>query len=154
MQINISRQIQKKVGELKDTQVDREEAEIFTLNTLTKTRENVKINRKYFRTQEDTGYDITIIPVNFWQDLEKQRLKKSTLLLKQFDGTIETKNHFKIMPITVVVCTKDHELLGRDVLKVDTSKLVNSMELEKQEIGLLKGYEASIRHPRYLQARR
>ncbi len=44
------------------------------------------------------------------------------------------------MPITVVVCTKDHDLQGIDVLKVDTSKLVNSMELEKQEIGLLKGY--------------
>ena len=139
--------------------MDREEAEIFTLTILTKTREKIKINGKYFRTQEDTGYDITIIPVNFWQDLEKQRLKKSTLLLKQFDDTFDTKNHFKIMPITVVVCTEDHDLKGIDVLKVDTSKLVNSMELEKQEIGLLKGYEASIRlrencHPRYLQARR
>ena len=82
MQINKSRQIQKKVGELKDTQVDREEAEIFTLTTLTKTREKVKINEKYFRTQEDTGYDITIIPVNFWQDLEKKRLKKVNLATK------------------------------------------------------------------------
>ena len=123
----------KKVGELKDKQVDREEAEIFTLNTLTKTREKVKINGKYFRMQVDTGYDITIIPVKFWQDLEKPRLKKSTLLLKQFDGMFETKNHFKIMPITVVVCTKDHELLGIDVFKVDMSKLVNSMELEKKK---------------------
>ena len=82
MQINKSRQIQKKVGELKDTQVDREEAEIFTLTTLTKTREKVKINGKYFRTQEDTGHDITIIPVNFWQDLEKPRLKKVNLATK------------------------------------------------------------------------
>ena len=32
--------------------------------------------------------------------------------------------------------TKDHGLLGIDVLKVDTSKLVNSMQLEEQEIGL------------------
>ena len=55
--------------------------------------------------------------------------------------------------------TKDHQLLGIDVLKVDTSKLVNSMESEEQEIGLRKGYKASIRlkenyHPRYIQARR
>ena len=83
LQINKSRQIQKKVGELKDTQVDREEAEIFTLTTLTKTREKMKIDRKYFRMQVDTGHDITIIPVKFWQDLEKPRFKKSTLLLKR-----------------------------------------------------------------------
>ena len=45
------------------------------------------------------------------------------------------------------------DLLGIDTLKVDTSKLVNSMESEEQEIGLLKGYKVSIRlHPRYIQA--
>ena len=63
------------------------------------------------------------------------------------------------MPITVVACTKDRRLLSIDVLKVDTSKLVHSVESEEQEIGLLKGYKASIRlkenyHPRYIQARR
>ena len=83
--------------------------------------------------------------MNFWQDLEKPRLKKSVLQLKQFDGTIikilgtfegtfETKNRFEIIPITVMACTKDHGQLGIDVLKVDTSKLVNSMEAEEQEI--------------------
>ena len=70
----------------------------------------------------------------------------------------ETKNRFEIIPITVVACTKDHGLLGVDVLKVDTLKLVNSMESEEQEIGLLKGYKASTclkenYHPRYIQAR-
>ena len=91
--------------------------------------------------QVDTGSDITLIPVNFWQDLGKLRLKKSALQLKQFNGTIiktsgtfnstfETKNQFEIIPITVIACTKDHELLGIDVLKVDTLKLVNSMESE------------------------
>ena len=118
----------------------------------------------------NTGSDITLIPVNFWQDLGKPRLKKSTLQQKQFDGTIiktlgtfkgtfETKNRFEIIPITVVACTKDHGLLGIYVLKVDTSKLVNSMESEEQEIGFLKGYKASSRlkenyHPSYIQARR
>ena len=76
---------------------------------------------------------------------QKLRLKKSTLQLKQFDGTIiktdtfegtfETKNRFEIKLITVVACIKDHILIGIDVLKVDTSKLVNSME--EKEIGLL-----------------
>ena len=62
---------------------------------------------------------------------------------------------FEIIPITVVACTKDHKLLRIDELKVDTSKLVSSMESEEQEIGLLKSYKASIRlkenyHPRYI----
>ena len=85
--------------------------------------------------QVDTGSDIALIPVNFWQDLGKPRLKESVLQLKQFDGTIiktlgtfdstsETKNHFEIIPITVMACAKDHGLLGIDVLQVDTSKLI------------------------------
>ena len=157
----------KKVEEVKDTQVDRGGAEIFTLNTPTKTREKVKINGKYFHMQVDTGSDIKLIPVNFWQDLGKPRLKKSTLQLKQFDGTIiktlgsfkgtfETKNHLKLY---LLQSWHIHGLLGIDVLKVDISKLVNSMESEEQEIGLIKGYKASIRlkenyHPRYIQVRR
>ena len=130
----------KKAEEIKDTQVDREK---------------VKINGKYSHMQVNTGSDITLIPVNFWQDLGKPRLKTSALQPKQFDGTIiktlgtfkgtfETKNCFEIIPITIEACTKDHELLGKDILEVDTLKLVNSMESEEQEIGLLKGYKASI----------
>ena len=55
-----------------------------------------------------------------------------------------------------MACTKDHGLLGIDVLKVNTSKLVISMESEEQEIGLLKGYKASIRLKEnyHIQARR
>ena len=89
--------------------------------------------------QVDTDSDITLFPVNFWQDLGKTTLKKSTLKLKQFDGTIintlgtfegtfETKNRFGIIPITVVACTKDHGQLDKNVFKVETSKLLNSME--------------------------
>ena len=96
--------------------------------------------------QVDISSDITLIPVKVWQDLGKPRLQNSTL--QQFDGTIiktldtfkgmfETKNCFEIIPITVVACTKDDGLLGIDVLKVDTSKLANSIESEEQEIGLL-----------------
>ena len=128
----------KEVEEVKDTQVDRGGAKIFTLNTPTKTRE---INGKYSHMQIDTGSDIALIPVNFWRDLGKPRFKKSALQLKQLDGTIiktlgtlettfETKNRFEIIPITVVACTKNHRLLGIDVVKVDTSALVNPMESE------------------------
>ena len=38
--------------------------------------------------QVDTGCDMTLVLVNFWQDLGKPRLKKSTSQLRQFDGTI------------------------------------------------------------------
>ena len=162
--------MQKKVEEIKDTQVHKGGAIIFTLNTPTKTGEKVKINEKYFHMQVDTGSGIALIPVNFWLDIGTLRLKKSFLQLKRFDGTIiktwgtfegtfETKNHFEIIPITVVACTKDHGLSGKYLLKFDSSKLVNSMVSEEQEIGLLKGYKASIilkenYHPKYIQARR
>ena len=33
--------------------------------------------------------------------------------------------------ITVAGCNKDHGLLGVDVLKVDTTKLINSLKAEK-----------------------
>ena len=119
--------------------------------------------------QVDTGSDITLNPVDFWQDLGKPRLKKSALQQKQFDGIIiktlgifnsrfETKNCLEIIPITVMAYIKDHGLLDIDVLKVNTLKLVNSMESEEQEIELLKGYKASNHlkenyHPRYIQGR-
>ena len=59
----------KKVKVVKDTQEDRRGAEIFMLSTPTKTREKVKIDGKYFHMQVDTGFDITLIPVNLWPDL-------------------------------------------------------------------------------------
>ena len=81
-----------------------------------------------------TGSDIAFIPVNFRPELGKPRKKKSTEQLKLFDGTIiktfvtfegtfETKNRFeKNKTKWVMACTKDHGLLGIDVLKVDTPK--------------------------------
>ena len=54
-------------------QVDRGGAEIFMLNASIKTREKVKIDGKYFFMQVDSGSDITLISVYFWQDLGKPR---------------------------------------------------------------------------------
>ena len=61
----------KNVEELKDMQVVRGGAEIFTLNTPTKIGEKVKINGKYFHIRVDTGSDTILIPVNFLPDLGK-----------------------------------------------------------------------------------
>ena len=81
----------------------------------------------------------------------------SSKTLGTFDSTFETKNRFEIITVTVVACTKDHGLARYWYIKSWTSKLVNSMGLEEQEIGLLKGYKGSIRlkenyHPRYIHA--
>ena len=76
----------KKVEELKDTQVDRGVLKFSHKTHQQKLEKSSKINGKYFYMQVDT--DITLIPVNFWQDLEKLRVKKSALQLKQFNVTI------------------------------------------------------------------
>ena len=64
-----------------------------------------------------------------------------------------------MIPITIVVCNKDHRLLGIDVLKMDTTKLINSIKKQENTIGLLRGYRESIslkknHHPRYLESRK
>ena len=83
--------------------------------------------------------------------------RKHNLQLKQFDGTVikamgtfertfEAKKRFKIIPITIVPCNKDHGLLGIDVLKVDATKLIISIKAtKKNNILSLKGYRLSIR---------
>ena len=48
------------------------------------------------------------------------------------------------MPIIVVDCFKNHGLIGTDILKIDTVKLINNVESEEQKVGVLKGYEATI----------
>ena len=49
-----------------------------------------------------------------------------------------------MIPIVVVACNKDPGLLGIDVLKVDTSKLINSVKANESNIVLLRGYKTSI----------
>lgn len=56
---------------------------------------------------------INLIPISFWEQIGKPKLKKSWLKLRQFDGsfiqslgcfegTFETNTRFEIIPITVV----------------------------------------------------
>ena len=89
---------------------------------------------------------VTLIPKNFWEKKGKLKLRKSNLQLKQFnrivikimgafEETFKTKKHFEMIPIIVVACNKDQGLLGIDVLKVDTTKLFNSIKAENN-IGL------------------
>ena len=64
-----------------------------------------------------------------------------------------------MIPITVEACNKDHWLLGIDMLKVDTTKLINSMKAEENNIRLLRGYRACVRlkenyHLGYMESRK
>ena len=46
----------------------------------------------------------------------------------------ENKKCFEMIPITVVAYNKDHGLLGIDVLRVDITKLINSMKAEETKL--------------------
>ncbi len=82
-------------------------------------------------------------------------MKKRNIQLKRFDGAVikvmdtfkgnfRNKKRLEMIPITVFACNKDHGLLGIDVLKVDTTKLINSIKAEENNIGLLRSYRARI----------
>nr|XP_012559948.1 uncharacterized protein K02A2.6-like [Hydra vulgaris] len=103
--------------------------------------------------QVDTGSQVTIIPKNFWELMSKPKLQKCYLHLKQFDGTVikvlgkfeatlETESKMNIVRIIVADCTKRHGLIGMDVLNINATKLVNSMEPIVE--GCLINYKANI----------
>lgn len=58
--------------------------------------------------------------------------------LRYFSGKFETCDRFEIIPIIVVECKKNHGLLGRVVLMVDTSKLISNIISEKSKNGSVK----------------
>ncbi|XP_047140948.1 uncharacterized protein LOC124816004 [Hydra vulgaris] len=114
---------------------------------------SVKINDYNIKMQVDTGSHVTIIPKIFWELMSKPKLQKWYLRLKQFDGTVikvlgefeatlETESKINIVRIIVVDCTTNHGLIGMDVLNINPTKLVNSMEPIVQ--GRLINYKANI----------
>lgn len=87
--------------------------------------------------QEDTGCHVKLISEN----LGKKRLEIKEDQLKQFDASLiktlgcfeclfKSKNRFRALRILVEDCIKDHGLLGFDILRIDTSKLVSYKKLE------------------------
>ena len=60
-------------------------------------------------------------------------------VISTFDGTFEKEKRFERILIVVAVCNKHHGLLGIDVWKVDTTKLINSIKVENNT-GLLRDY--------------
>ena len=76
--------------------------------------------------QMDTGSEVTLIPRNFWGSIRKPTLRKRSLLLSQFDGSVmktlvylegflELEDKFEVISIIVTTFEKNHGLLGNDV---------------------------------------
>ena len=104
--------------------------------------------------QMDTGSEVTLIPRNFWERTGKLTLQKSSLQLRQFDGSViktlgyfqgslELEDKFEVIPIIVLICKKNHGLLGNDVFNIYSTKLINEIKMEKT--GKLKNYKASLK---------
>ena len=96
----------------------------------------VKINNIDLDTQMDVGSEVTFIPSHFWERIGKLTLRKSSLLLRQFDRSdIKTLGYFEgsleVISIIVTTCKKNHGLLGNDALKINSTKLINEMKIEK-----------------------
>jgi len=120
----------------------------------------VKLDGIEIPMQLDSGSQATLIPRNLWEDMGKPRLSKTSVSLKQFDGTllrtigqysaaIEMDKKFVMGTIVVTACTKSHGLLGTDVLKVnfhDMSVHVvdKTDEHNYPEFSFLKYFQANI----------
>ena len=48
-----------------------------------------------------------------------------------FEGSLEVKDKFKVIPIIDTTCKKNHGLLGNDVLNINSTKLINEIKMEK-----------------------
>jgi len=160
----VCRSATKKVDE-----VEKEEtASVFTVKTLKgSSLTTVKLHKHDFQMQVDTGSEVTLIPRNFWNTMGQPRLKRCDLKLKQFDGsnikllgkfesTIESPKLISLTEIIVADCEKDHGLIGMDVLPVDATSIVNS--IQAKEVGRLEGFKANIllknnAQPTYFEAR-
>ena len=67
--------------------------------------------------QMDTSSEVTLIPRNFWERIGKSILRKSSLVLRQFDGlviktlgyfegSLELEDKFQVIPIIITTCKK------------------------------------------------
>ena len=63
-------------------------------------------------------------------------------VLREFEATLETKSKINIVGIIVADCTKNHGLIGMDIIKVNATNLVYNVEPIVQ--GRLVNYKANI----------
>ena len=92
----------------------------------------VKINNFDLDMPMDASSKVALIPRNFWEHIGKPTLRKYSLLLHQFDGSVmkalgyfegslELEDKFEVIPIIVATCQKNHRLL-ENVLNINSTK--------------------------------
>ena len=87
--------------------------------------------------QMDTSNEVTLIRKNFWERTGNLTLQKSSLQLHQFDESaiktlvyfdVSLEDKFEVIPIIVTIFKKNHEILGNDVLNINSIKLINEIK--------------------------
>ena len=95
----------------------------------------VKIKNFDLDMQMDTGSEVMLIPKNFWEGFRMPTLRKSKLLLRQFDelvikilryfeGSLELEDKFEVKPIIVTTCKENHSLLRKNELNINSTNLI------------------------------
>ena len=51
--------------------------------------------------------------------------------LEHFEISLELEDKFRLIPIIVTTCERDHGLLRNDVLNINSTKLINEIKMEK-----------------------
>ena len=156
------------VCKFKEKNVERVEEnetnmEVFSVKNKNKNVEKIKQKKKDnnfdLDMQMDTRSEVTLIPGNFWEHIGKPTLRKSSLLIRQFDrsvikilgyfgGSLELEDKFEEIPVFVTTCNNNLGLLENDVLNINFTKLINEIKMEKT--GKLKNYKASLNSKKML----
>ena len=101
--------------------------------------------------QMDTGSVFNAYAKNFWQRIGKLTLRKRSLQLRQFDGSViktlgyfegslELEDKFELIPIIVTVGQKNYGLREKDVLNINFTKLLIEIKMEKKNWKVKKLY--------------
>lgn len=105
----------------------------------------MKLNGMTFPIQADTTSEVSLIARNFWEQMNKPKLRNNHLKLRQFDGsfitnlgyfnwTFKTCGGFEVISMTAVKCKKSQWHVGIDFIKVATSKLIDSIKTENVKL--------------------
>ena len=137
--------------QINDVLTSEEQKDVFSIGT--NGIQEVNINGTKCLMQLDSGSQVTLIPQNIWDQIERPKLKRSKAMLKQFDGSviktlgyfegiIETNERYVPATILVAACNKTHGLVGTDVLNFKAE--VHHTIAEGSIYGPVKGFKAKI----------
>ena len=104
--------------------------------------------------QMNISIEVSHIQKDFWECIVNPTLRKSSLLLCQFhgsviktfgcfEGSLELEDKFEVILIIVTSCKKNHGILENDMLNINSTKSINEIKMEKN--GKLKNYKMSLK---------